>query len=179
MISFNAKQPSNVCWSRTSIDEFASNETFFNDEQPENAHFCITLTEEGISILGKPDLLKAEALIAVIDEGIFISFNDSQDSKVCSLISFSEEGSSNATCFNDLHSMNAQQSIKVTEEGIFICSNEVQLPKAYFSMDVIVAGILIEVNNEQLRKVPSLITVISGFSPNVIFCNDEQSLNAY
>lgn len=52
---------------------------------------------------------------------------DKQSSKAFSLIVMLEERI--VTCCNDLHEINANESISVTNDGISICVSELQLPK--------------------------------------------------
>ena len=55
-------------------------------------------------------------------------------------------------CFNDEHPKKALLPIEVTEEGIDISVNLVQLAKALLPIEVTEEGIIICVNDEQKEK---------------------------
>lgn len=98
---------------------------------------------------------------------------DKQSSKAFSLIVMLEERI--VTCFNDLHEINANESISVTNDGISICVSELQLPKdiAYiFLIDEERETFLSEVHLKKASS--SILTTEFGI---VTFSKDAHSIN--
>ena len=75
-----------------------------------------------------------------------------------------------------MHSENALSPIDVTESGIEICFNDLQLLNAFLSIVVIVDGISISFNDVQLSNVFDSMDVIDEGIENDI--NDVHPLNA-